>query len=330
MQQIPLNRRNSDRLATKTTRWLIFTGITALLLNAFTIQAGNLPTPHSAMRNSTDLADTLVLPTNFDPLDEKTWPVVSPWTPDHNNPGSYNPGQIFSNYADKVKQDVESLIKETEDDIMAGLTQLLENFLMDQLQSLLGSSPLRSMEKLKEMMKEAYSKVQKLGYNELKVAVAEQKSNTELTDNFANYYKNLELKKHAEAVEYSINTSKSLLNERLPGSSGSSVFTAAEQSSLNETLALYGDMSDLIQEIKVVTNNGSESAYMGEGDRMEVLDQTLSRIKTRFGGAERIRKQIQLVARYRIGDINRMKAYDGMVGSEDLQGGGALRVRRVR
>ncbi len=282
------------------------------------------------MLNSTALADTLVLPTNFDPLDETTWPEVSPWTPGHNSPGSFNPGQILSNYADKVKQDVEDLIKETEDDIMAGLTQLLENFLMEQLQSLLGSSPLRSMEKLKDMMKDAYSKVQKLGYNELKVAVAEQKSNTELTDNFAKYYKNLELKKHAEAVEFSINTSKSLLSEQLPGSSGSSVFTAAEQSSLNETLALYGDMSDLIQEIKIVTNNGSESAYMGEGDRMEVLDQTLTRIKTRFGGAERIRKQIQLVARYRIGDVNRMKAYDGLVGSEDLQGGGALRVRRAR
>jgi len=311
-------------------RWLVYAGFTAFLLNAFTLQAKNLPAPHSALLNATALADTLVLPTNFDPLDETTWPEVSPWTPGHNSSGSFNPGQILGNYADKVKQDVEDLIKETEDDIMAGLTQLLENFLMEQLQSLLGSSPLRSMEKLKDMMKDAYSKVQKLGYNELKVAVAEQKSNTELTDNFARYYKNLELKKHAEAVEFSINTSKSLLSERLPGGSGSSVFTAAEQSSLNETLALYGDMSDLIQEIKIVTNNGSESAYMGEGDRMEVLDQTLSRIKTRFGGAERIRKQIQLVARYRIGDVNRMKAYDGLVGSEDLQGGGALRVRRAR
>ena len=277
------------------------------------------------------LADTLVLPPTFDPLDDKTWPDLSPWTPTHDNTGLTNPKQALGNYADKVKKDVEDIIKEAEEDIMAGLTQLLENFLMSQIESLLGASPLRSMEKYKEMMKTAYSKMQKLDYNELKVAVAEQKGNTELSDHFAEYYKNLNLKKHAEAVEYSINTSSSLLGEKLPGgASAGPVFTSWEQAQLNESLALYGDMSDLIQEIKIVTNHSSETAYMGEGDRMHILDQTLSRIKTRFAGAERIRKQIMMVAKYRITDPSRLKAYEGLVGPDAGTGEGPLRVRRAR
>ena len=232
-------------------------------------------------------------------------------------------GQKVSTYADKVKTDVENLIGEYEDQILAGLTDALEGWLMSQLQSLLGASPLRSVEALKKLMKDAYSKQQKIDYQQLKVDFAEQKGNTELSAGFSDYYKTLHLKEHAQAVEFTINQ----INQM----AGSKVFTASEQSQLQAVIGGLADMSDIVNEVKFATNHSSTTAYMAEADRIRTLDEAYKRILDREKRAQSVKAKIKAVFVYRLKDAQRDTTLDDLIGTTDTGGNnGSPRVRRLK
>lgn len=232
-------------------------------------------------------------------------------------------GQKVSTYADKVKSDVENLIGEYEDQILQGLTDALEGWLMSQLQNLLGASPIRSVEALKKLMKDAYTKQQKIDYQQLKVDFAEQKGNTELSAGFGDYYKTLHLKEHAKVVEYTINQINTM--------AGSKVFTANEQTQLQAVIGGLSDMSDIVNEVKFATNHSSSTAYMAEADRIRTLDEAYKRILDREKRAQSVKAKIKAVFVYRMKNAQRDATLDDLIGTTDAGGtNGSPRVRRIK
>lgn len=232
-------------------------------------------------------------------------------------------GQKVTTYADKVKSEVENLIGEYEDQILQGLTDALEGWLMSQLQSLLGASPIRSVEALKKLMKDAYTKQQKIDYQQLKVDFAEQKGNTELSAGFSDYYKTLHLKEHAQAVEYTIKQINSMASNK--------VFTASEQSQLQALIGGLSDMSDIVNEVKFATNHSSSTAYMAEADRIRTLDEAYKRILDREKRAQSVKAKVKAVFVYRMKDAQRDNTLDDLIGTADTGGNdGSPRVRRIK
>ena len=285
----------------------------------------------------------------FNPNDPSTWPPsYDPSKPgslslDPNNVPNVDPngehvgddgtsgsssfgsfiGQKVGTYADKVKSDVENLIGEYEDQILQGLTDALEGWLMSQLQSLLGASPLRSVEALKKLMKDAYTKQQKIDYQQLKVDFAEQKGNTELSAGFGDYYKTLHLKEHAQAVEFTINQINTMAESK--------VFTANEKSQLQAIIGGLSDMSDIVNEVKFATNHSSSTAYMAEADRIRTLDEAYKRILDREKRAQSVKAKIKAVFVYRMKDAQRDTTLDDLIGTADTGGNdGSPRVRRIK
>lgn len=286
---------------------------------------------------------------NFNPNDPSTWPpAYDPSQPgslslapgnvpnvdpigenvgDDNTGGSSSfgqwAGQKVSTYADRVKSDVESLIGEYEDQILQGLTDALEGWLMSQIQSLLGSSPLRSVESLKKLMKDAYTKQQKIDYQQLKVDFAEQKGNTEVSAGFSDYYKATHLKEHAKVVESTLADVNKMATSK--------VFTAAEQQQLQTVIGNLADMSDIVSEVKFVTNQSKTTAYMAEADRIRTLDESLKRIQNRTRRALALKSKIKAVYAYRLKDANRNQVLDDLLGpAVGDNGNGLPRVRRVK
>ena len=264
---------------------------------------------------------------SMDPGNVPTIDPIGPHLGDDNTGGSssFGPfaGQLVSTYADKVKSDVENLIGEYEDQILAGLTDALEGWLMSQLQNLLGASPLRSVEALKKLMKDAYSKQQKIDYQQLKVDFAEQKGNTELSTGFGDYYKTLHLKEHAQAVEYTI--------DQINTMAGSKVFTANEKTQLQAVIGGLSDMSDIVNEVKFATNHSSSTAYMAEADRIRTLDEAYKRILDREKRAQSVKAKIKAVFVYRLKDAQRDVTLDDLIGTADTGGNdGSPRVRRIK
>lgn len=286
---------------------------------------------------------------NFNPNDPSTWPpAYDPSKPgslslapgnvpnvdpigehvgDDNTGGSSSfgqwAGQKVSTYADKVKSDVESLIGEYEDQILQGLTDALEGWLISQIQNLLGASPLRSVEALKKLMKDAYTKQQKIDYQQLKVDFAEQKGNTELSAGFSDYYKASHLKEHAKVVESTVADINKMASSK--------VFTPAEQQQLQAVIGQLGDMSDIVNEVKFVTNHSSTTAYMAEADRIRTIDENLKRIQDRSKRALALKTKIKAVYAFRLKDSNRNLVLDDLLGTAgDATGNGLPRVRRIK
>ena len=84
------------------------------------------------------------------------------------------PTQLQPTPGASLQSEIESILGESEQDIMQGIKDAIINMAIGAIGDALGVSPVKSVEKLKDMLKDAHSKLQKINYQQYKVGYEEK------------------------------------------------------------------------------------------------------------------------------------------------------------
>ena len=209
-------------------------------------------------------AGTITVPTDLHPAKIQ---VVA----DTTNPapvvqqGQSGPIQsIMGGLGDDLTGEIENIIGETENSIMQGIQDELNNLLSNALGQLFDVSPISAVNSLQSMVKDGLSKQQKIEYQNYKVDYAWKKAHTELSPAFATYYKELNLNQLTDAIQASKKAAEKFLS--------TSAFTASEADVMRQALSNVADTGDLEAEVKTIINLGSKPVWMSEGERLSALN----------------------------------------------------------
>lgn len=171
---------------------------------------------------------------------------------------------IIGGLADDLTGEIENLIGETENSIMQGIQDELNNLLSNALGQLFDVSPISAVNSLQSMVKDGLSKQQKIEYQNYKVDYAWKKAHTELSPAFATYYKELNLNQLTDAIQASKKAAEKFLS--------TSAFTSTEADVMRQALSNVADTGDLEAEVKTIINLGSKPVWMSEGERLSALN----------------------------------------------------------
>lgn len=209
-----------------------------------------------------------------------------------------NISSAFNNAKDALSDEVSSLIGETENKIMQGITDQISQI----ASSIAGleTTPVSEVDRLKKMVAEGYSDQQKISYQNLKVDYAWKKSNTTLSTEFCNFYNQLNVKGLFEAV--------GSLKSNVQGILNSGVFSSQERQGYQSILNSVSNTQDLASAINIICNKGSDGKgsgdeesviWMSQGERMDILQQCATILKKRIESIGSIRNQLRKVYVYR-------------------------------
>ncbi len=165
---------------------------------------------------------------------------------------------------DDLTDEIENIIGETENSIMQGIQDELNNLLSNALGQLFDVSPISAVNSLQSMVKDGLSKQQKIEYQNYKVDYAWKKAHMELSPAFATYYKELNLNQLTDAIQASKKAAEKFLN--------TSAFTSSEADVMRQALSNVADTGDLEAEVKTIINIGSKPVWMSEGERLSALN----------------------------------------------------------
>ena len=171
---------------------------------------------------------------------------------------------IVGGLGDDLTGEIENIIGETENSIMQGIQDELNNLLGNALGQLFDVSPISAVKSLQSMVKDGLSKQQKIEYQNYKVDYAWKKAHTELSPAFATYYKELSLHQLTNAIQTSKKAAEKFLS--------TSAFTTTEADAMRQALSNVADTGDLEAEVKTIINLGSKPVWMSEGERLSALN----------------------------------------------------------
>lgn len=192
-----------------------------------------------------------------------------------------------------LQSEIESILGESEQDIMQGIKDAIINMAIGAVADALGVSPVKSVEKLKDMLKDAHSKLQKINYQQYKVGYEEKRAATTLSNGFVDYYNNLNLKEDLDKLVKVKQGVNKVVQSRL--------FTASEQSVMSQTLSELAKTDDIVDDVKTACNlSNSGEVWMSDAERANVLDGAKEEISDRLKTLMAVRSQIVNAYAYRV------------------------------
>ena len=202
---------------------------------------------------------------------------------------------LFGGLKDDLTSEIEGIIGETEDAIMQGIKDELNDLLGNALGQLFDVSPISAVKSLQSMVKDGLSKQQKIEYQNYKVDYAWKKAHMELSPAFATYYKELNLNQLTDAIQNSKKAADKFLNTQ--------AFTSKEASAMRQALNEVADTGDLEAEVKTVINLGSKPIWMSEGERLSALNSVRTDLYDRIKRMNQTLSLIRATYQYRSREI---------------------------
>lgn len=222
--------------------------------------------------------------------------------PGLNTPTTPTPTPLpsWNGIVDGLDKEIESIIKEEIQTIMSGL----QSKIISIVANLVDASPIGEVESLKDLLKEAYGKQQKMDYQDYKVKYAEMKSQTELSTGFVNYYNALDLKKIIETFGQRVDDVRKLAH--------TNVLSADQQMVADAYLNKLGNTSAMVEDVKSACNLNQGTVYMAEADRVKVLEVSRKELVTRFNELMKLRSFLSQVYATRVGAYNKQQQLRGI------------------
>lgn len=198
---------------------------------------------------------------------------------------------------DGLTAEIEAILGETENAIMQGIQDELNALLGNALGQLFDVSPISAVKSLQSMVKDGLTKQQKIEYQNYKVDYAWKKAHTELSADFATYYRELNLSQLTAAVKNSQKAADQFLS--------TAAFTNKEASAMRQALTELADTRDLEAEVKTVVNLGGKAVWMSEGERVSALNAVRADLYNRIKRMNQVLGVIRATYQYRSREIAR-------------------------
>lgn len=214
---------------------------------------------------------------------------------------------FWGGISDAIDQELGSILNESVNDIMSGLKAEIESLAASAIASALDASPIGEVISLKDMLKEAFSKQQKIEYQEYKVKFEDQAAHTKLSSTFTNYYDVLNLPDKIKKIGKQVGSINTLLN--------SNVWTSKERQGLASALGQAADTSDLEDEVKTACNKNGTEVWMSEAERVKVLDHANVQINLRAKLLNSYRVKLTNAMTFRLREMAKNRAMSGMYSS---------------
>lgn len=220
-----------------------------------------------------------------------------------NGSGSSYIGGLWQGVVDTVDDEIQNILQEGVQDIMNGIKDTIISYIT----SLLDSTPITEVSSMKRLLKDAYSKQQKVQYQDYKVKYAEMKSQTELSSGFVKYYNALDLKKQIELFANQVENTRKLAGTRF--------FSSSQQAASKDVLNKIGNTDALVEDVKTACNLNQGTVYMTEADRVKVLESARDEIKVRQNQLSALNKFLSGVYASRVTAYSKQQQLRGMYGS---------------
>lgn len=218
--------------------------------------------------------------------------TTNPGQPDSQSP----PNQpVGGGLADDITGEIENIIGESENAIMQGIQDELNDLLGNALGQLFDVSPISAVKSLQSMVKDGLSKQQKIEYQNYKVDYAWKKAHTELSPAFATYYKDLNLNQLTNAIQAGKKAAEKFLN--------TPAFSASEVGAMQQSLSSIADTGDLEAEVKTIINLGSKPVWMSEGERLSALNTVRTDLYDRIKRLNQLQNLIRASYQFRSREI---------------------------
>ncbi|WP_152126747.1 hypothetical protein [Rudanella paleaurantiibacter] len=188
---------------------------------------------------------------------------------------------------DDITRQIEDILGEAERDIMQGIKDELMNILGD----LLNVSPTSEVARLRKMMKEGFSRQQKIEYQDYKVNYEWKKAHTELSPTFVKFYDQLNLKSDFTQVGNVATPIRSLLNK--------GVFAPGEATAYRKIVDQLANTDDLAMEVRFTVNLGQKAVWMSEGERVKILENVQQELADRQRALRAVHGELQRAYAYR-------------------------------
>lgn len=195
--------------------------------------------------------------------------------------------RMDQNGGDDITRQIEDILGETERDIMQGIKDELMNILND----ILNVSPTSEVARLRKMMKEGFSRQQKIEYQDYKVNFEWKKAHTELSPTFVKFYDKLDIQADFGQVSNAAKPVQKLLNQ--------SVFSANEVSAYRTIVEQLANTDDLAMEVRFTVNLGQKPVWMSEGERVKVLEHVQEELAERQRALRTVASELQRAYAYR-------------------------------
>lgn len=213
--------------------------------------------------------------------------------------GSYN--------MDQIDQELSGIIGEQVSSIMQGLTDqisdLANQLINSAVSQLINASPIGEVKSLKDLLKEGFSKQQRIDYQQYRVNYEEKKARTELSTAFTTYYSKLDLNGAVSRV----NNRKQLVSTLI----AKPAFMTAEKTVVQQALSRYGSVDDVVEEVKTACNLNGGTVWMSEAERVKVLEYAQKELAKRDRNLMNLYRQLANAYVYRQRDQARKQAVAG-------------------
>lgn len=213
---------------------------------------------------------------------------------------------------DETDRELSGLIGEQVSSIMQGLsdqiTALATDLLNQAVGQILNASPIGEVKSLKDLLKEGYTKEQKIQYQQYRVNYEEKKARTALSSTFTKYYDQLGINKTLQRL----NQRSTLITTLI----AKPEFTAKERATARQALGLYTDQDDLVEEVKTACNLNGGTVWMGEAERVKVLEYAKKEMEKREKAILNLYGTLANAYVYRQRDIARKRAVAGLYKSD--------------
>ncbi|MBO0936437.1 hypothetical protein J2I47_07745 [Fibrella sp. HMF5335] len=186
-----------------------------------------------------------------------------------------------------ITQQIEGILGETERDIMQGIKDELMSILSD----ILNVSPTSEVARLRKMMKEGFSRQQKIEYQDYKVNYEWKKAHTELSPTFVKFYDQLNLKSDFTQVSSAATPIQTLLSK--------GPFAPKEAAVYQKIVDQLANTDDLAMEVRFTVNLGQKPIWMSEGERVKVLENVQQELAQRQQALRTINGELQRAYAYR-------------------------------
>jgi hypothetical protein len=160
------------------------------------------------------------------------------------------------------------------------------------------------MDSLKDLLKEAYGKQQKIEYQQYKINFEEKKANTKLSSSFTKYYDALDLNEELKKIDRQVSIIKSIATHK--------TWAARERSGILNALNEVSRTDDLEEDVKTVCNKNGKEVWMSEAERVKVLDAVRDQIIARHKVLNGFRVKLVNAVAYRNHEVSQNKAVAGM------------------